>query len=102
MGAEFHIHLVIVRRADARIADLLDLPAHAHLAAGAGHQAAHTAYDEGQQSRNSQSAKADAHATAGAAVHQVPQQKPRGSTQKGGRGEGAGFDPSGCRFGMLV
>lgn len=102
MGAEFHVHLVIVRRADAGIADLLDLPAHAHLAAGSGHEAAHATHHERQQSRNSQSAKADAHAAAGAAVHQVPQQKPCGSTQKGGRGEGAGFDPGGCRFGMLV
>jgi hypothetical protein len=102
LDAELFLHGIEVFRAEAGVADALDPAADAQLAAGAGDEAFDASDGEWKQGRHAKRGKADTHATAGSAVHQIREQESCGGPEKGRRGKCAGFNPlRGCVI-MLV
>jgi hypothetical protein len=94
--AEFLVHFVVIRSAEADVADPLDFTAHSHAAFGAGDETGDAADGEWQECGDAQRAEADAQSTPCAAVHEVAKkQSSRGSQERRSR-ERAGFNPCRC------
>ena len=98
---QLRVDLVVVRCANARVADALDSSFHADLAFRAGHQVVEAINDKRKQRSHAERADADAKSAACIAMHQVANQESRGGTKQGRRGKRTGFNPSGFRSGMF-
>ena len=98
---QLRVDLVVIRRANAGVADALDSAFHSDLAFRACDEVVEAINDKRKQSSYPECADADAESAACIAMHQVANQESRGGTKQGRRGKRTGFNPSGFRSGMF-
>jgi len=93
--AKLCVDLVVIRCANARVADALDPTADADTALWTGHEVVEAINDKRKQCSHAERADADANPPAGIAMHQIANQKSCGRSKQGRCGKRAGFNPHG-------
>ncbi len=95
MLAKLCVDLVVIRCANACVADALDSAFHADLAFRACDEVVEAINDKRKQSSYPERADADAKSAARIAMHQIANQESRSRSKQGRCGKRAGFNPSG-------